>query len=569
MTEPVAATGYIGALRILLGALPERRRSQLWLLNLLALATAAADMALVASAMLFLAAVAGQPLPPLLAGLFGESGAGQAVELAAFAFAASAIAANGLRLLQLRFGEAYVAAVAHELTVEVQRRVLAQPYAYHAAHHSSELLASLETAGQLAFNVLRPWLQAVAAMATGVAILALLVGLDPLPALAAVVVLALFYFIVARLSARRLAANSTFLGQAYGERIRKVQEGLGAIRDLKIDHLERVQVEDFRAADARFARASASTIFIAGAPRFVIEAGAILLVAALAVLLARQGATNTLVLLGGIGIGGLRLLPLLQAAYRGWATMAASRAIIDQVTRLLRLPLPTEDEIQAEPLPFRQSIRLDSICFTYAAREAPALQDISFEMVRGERIALVGETGSGKSTLADIIMGLLEPNEGAVSVDGMAIGTDNVRAWQRNIAHVSQSVFLLDASIARNIAFSSAGDAVDMDRVQRAAKAAAIDDFIASLPESYETEVGEGGVRLSGGQRQRIAIARALYKDAPVLILDEATNALDEATEARVLANIFADKQRTILSLPIVRRPCGPAAEPSGLPAVG
>ena len=567
MTEPVAATGFIEALRILLGALPARRRTQLWLLNLLALATAAADMALVASAMLFLAAVADQPLPPLLAGLVGDPGATRAVELAAIAFAASAVAANGLRLLQLKFSETYVANVAHELTVEVQRRVLAQPYAYHAAHHSSELLASLETAGQLAFNVVRPWLQAFAAVATGLAILALLVSLDPLPALAAVCVLALFYLVVARLSARRLAANSALLGQAYGERIRKVQEGLGAIRDLKIDHLECVQVEEFRAADARYARASASTIFIAAAPRFVIEAGAILLVAVLAVLLGRQGASNTLVLLGGIGIGGLRLLPLLQSAYRGWATMAASRTIIGQVTRLLRLPMPAGDESEADPLPFRQSITLDAIGFTYATRDTPALQEISFVIGHGERIALVGETGSGKSTLADIVMGLLEPRQGAIAVDGVAVGSDNVRAWQRNIAHVSQGVFLLDASIARNIAFSSAGETVDLDRVRRAAKAAAIDEFVAGLPEGYETQIGEGGVRLSGGQRQRIAIARALYKDAPVLVLDEATNALDEATEARVLANIFADKQRTILVIahrPSALRVCGQSIRLAG-----
>lgn len=547
MPEPAAATGFVEALRTLLGALPARRRTQLWRLNLLTLANAAADMALVASAMLFLAAVSGQALPAPLAHLVGDFGAGGAVDFAAFAFAASALAANGLRLLQLKFSEAYVAGVAHELTVEVQRRVLAQPYAYHAGHHSSELLASLETAGQLAYNVIRPWLQAFAAVATGGAILALLVSLDPLPALAAVAALALFYLLVARLAARRLAANSEILGQAYGERIRKVQEGLGAIRDLKIDHLERAQVEDFRLADARYATASASTAFIAGAPRFIIEAGAILLVAGLAAVLARQDATNVLVLIGGIGVGGLRLLPLLQSAYRGWATMAASRAIIGQVTALLRLPIPAEDDLDADSLPFHQSIKLENVGFSYAGRKAPALQGIGFEIRRGERTAFAGETGSGKSTLADIVMGLLPPDQGTIAVDGIPIGPGNVRAWQRNLAHVSQHVFLLDASMARNIAFSSSGKPADMDRVRQAAEAAAIGEFIAALPDGFDTTVGEGGVRLSGGQRQRIAIARALYKDAPVLVLDEATNALDEDTEARVLANIFADRQRTVL----------------------
>lgn len=546
MAEEAAAAGLTGALRTLLAALPARRRRQLWLLNLLTLANAAADMAMVAAAMLFLAAVAGQALPAALAGWLPDVGPDQRIAQAALAFALAALGANLVRLLHLRLSEAYAAAVAHELTVEVQRRVLAQPYAFHARHRSSELLASLETAGALAFNLIRPLLQTFAAVATSAAILALLASLAPLPALAAVVILAVLYLAVARLAARRLAANSDEAAQAFGERIRKVQEGLGAIRDLKIDHLERAQLEDFRLADARYMRASASTAFIAAAPRYVIEVGAVLLVAAIALVMARRGDSDSLVLLGGIAVGGLRLLPLLQSAYRSWAYMTASRAIIGQVTAMLRLPVHDEED-QAEPLPFRQAMRLDRVSFSYEGRRQPALRDISLDIRSGERIAIAGATGSGKSTLADVLMGLLLPDEGTIAVDGHRLSAGNVRAWQRNIAHVSQSVFLLDDSIARNIAFSQAGEPVDLARVRRAAEAAGIADFIDSLPDGFATSAGERGIRLSGGQRQRIAIARALYKRASVLVLDEATNALDEDTEARVLANIFADPDLTIL----------------------
>jgi ATP-binding cassette, subfamily B, bacterial PglK len=168
-------------------------------------------------------------------------------------------------------------------------------------------------------------------------------------------------------------------------------------------------------------------------------------------------------------------------------------------------------------------------------------------MRRGQRIALVGETGSGKSTLADLLMGLLTPESGRILVDGHPLVPADIRSWQRNIAHVSQSIFLADASIARNIAFSVADELPDIARVRDAAAKAGISAFIESLPGGYETIVGERGARLSGGERQRLGIARALYKNAPLLVLDEATNALDEETEAKVLDRVFADKERTIV----------------------
>jgi len=551
LTEPGAAAVGIGQAAIrLLAALDGRRRRQLVLLTLLTVANAVADLAMVAAAMLFLTALAGQSgaaLPPVLSGWFSTVPPGSQVALGALAFAGSAVAANSLRLLYLRLSERFVANVTHELIIAVHARVFAQPYDYHVRHHSSELIGSLETVQVLAYILIHQWLQSVAALATGAAFAWLLIAIDPLPAVAAFTLLGLFYLLVARMASRRLKANSIVVGQAYGDRIRKVQESLGAIRDLKIDHSERAQLDDLRRVNARFAAASASTSFIAGAPRFVVEAGAVLLVAALATLLAARSDGSALVLVGGIALGGLRLLPLLQQAYRSWAMMAANRAIATQVVELLNLPLPAESEEKVAPLPFRTAISLDQVAYRYPERPDPAVENVTLVIERGSRVAFVGETGSGKSTLADIVMGLLAPQSGSVQVDRMILGHDNIRAWQRNIAHVSQSIFLADASIARNIAFSVPQARLDMARVRAAAARAGIADFIGSLPEGFETAVGERGVRLSGGQRQRIAIARALYKDAPVLVLDEATNALDEETEAKVLDSLFADRALTIL----------------------
>jgi ATP-binding cassette, subfamily B, bacterial PglK len=219
------------------------------------------------------------------------------------------------------------------------------------------------------------------------------------------------------------------------------------------------------------------------------------------------------------------------------------------VLDLLRLPVP--DELgaleQPGPLPFDWAIELDAVSFAYPGRSEPAVHNVSLTIERGAHLALAGKTGSGKSTLADLIMGLLQPQEGHIRVDCVPLLSANRRQWQANIAHVPQAIFLADASIARNIALSVHEDAVDLDRVRRAAELSLLSEFVASLPDGFETMVGERGVRLSGGQRQRLGIARALYKQAKLLVLDEATNALDEDTEARLLANLFADKSRTIL----------------------
>jgi ATP-binding cassette, subfamily B, bacterial PglK len=545
LAEARASAGMIRPLQTLLAAMSVPHRRRFWLLTLLTLVNAAADLALVAASIAFLAALSGgNSVPAALAGWLPD---GSAVGSAALLFAGSGLAANLLRLAHLRLSESLVAEVAHELTVEIQRRVFAQPYDYHVRHHSSDVLASLETGRLLASSIIHLWLQSVAALATGLALLLLLFRIDPMPAVAALALLALFYGAVATAAGKRLASNSALLGRAYGERIAKVQESLGAIRDLKIDHSEQAQLEDFRRADARFARASASTGFIGAAPRFVIEAGAVLLVALLAVWLTANGSGSALPLIGGMAVGGIRLLPLLQTAYRGWVTMAANRAIYGQVATMLSLPLPPARLPHVSPLRFDFAIRLEDVSFSYPERTEPVLRDVRMTIPKGARVALVGETGSGKSTLADIIIGLLRPQRGQVAIDGVPLDESNLPAWQRNIAHVSQSVFLADASIARNIAFSVADAPVDMERVRRVADAARLADFIDSLPDGFETEVGERGVRLSGGQRQRIAIARALYKAAPLLVLDEATNALDEGTEQQVLANIFADEARTVL----------------------
>jgi ATP-binding cassette subfamily B protein len=181
------------------------------------------------------------------------------------------------------------------------------------------------------------------------------------------------------------------------------------------------------------------------------------------------------------------------------------------------------------------SIRFESVCFRYSKEGPQVLQNLNLTIPKGARVGFVGSTGSGKSTTIDLLMGLLRPDSGRLLVDEQPVIGNRVQAWQRSIAHVPQSIFLADATLAENIAFGLPYKDIDMERVKRAARQAHIADFIENSPNGYAAFVGERGIRLSGGQRQRIGIARALYKQASVLVFDEATSALDNATEQSVM----------------------------------
>jgi ATP-binding cassette subfamily B protein len=245
---------------------------------------------------------------------------------------------------------------------------------------------------------------------------------------------------------------------------------------------------------------------------------------------------TALPVLGTLALGAQRLLPTLQQSYISWAGIVGSNASLTDVLAMLDQPLPPDALSPAPPpLPFRDAVRFIGVRFRYGSEGSWVLNGLDFTIRKGSRIGIVGTTGSGKSTALDLLMGLLTPTEGTILVDGQVITGTRVRAWQRTIAHVPQSIFLADTTLAENIAFGVPLEAIDLARVKQAACQAQVADFVESRAEGYGTLIGERGVRLSGGQRQRVGIARALYKEASVLVFDEATSALDNATERSVM----------------------------------
>jgi ATP-binding cassette subfamily B protein len=210
---------------------------------------------------------------------------------------------------------------------------------------------------------------------------------------------------------------------------------------------------------------------------------------------------------------------------------------------LLNQPLPEyarQPISNVKPLPFENEIALKDVSFRYDEQTSWVLRNLNLNIIKGSKIGIIGTTGCGKSTLLDVIMGLLDPTEGAIETDGQSINEGNLRGWQAHIAHVPQTIFLVDSSIEANIAFGVPKEKIDHYRIRMAARQAQIEGVIENLPDKYQTLVGERGARLSGGQRQRIGIARALYKKAKVIIFDEATSSLDMKTELAIVESIEA-----------------------------
>ena len=551
--------GLRSGLRELYGTLTPQRRRQFYFVLVLMFAGALAELATIGAVLPFLSLLADPGRIgriPALAAAFNAVGAvtnSERLLAATVLFILLAIIAALVRLQLTWSSQNFIFRLGHELAVNIQRRILFQPYTFHINQNTSTLVASLEKVGTLVYYVLLQLMQAAIAVIISIFIIAALIYVDPFTALVSAAAFGLIYLLVSTLMRRRLDRNSDVIGATWDERVKIVQESLGGIRDVIIDSSQPVYLEAFRKIDDRFSNAKTNTAFIGAAPRFIIESLGMSLIAILAIVMAaRQGGlAAALPILGALALGAQRLLPMLQQIYVSWSVAVGNQSLINQVLELVRLPVD-EETAQAEqvaPLPFRRHIRLENVSFAYPSRRVSAVDDISFEIGRGQRMALIGKTGSGKSTLADLLMGLLEPIDGRIVVDGVSLTRENRRNWQRSIAHVPQAIFLADASIARNIALGVPAERIDTERVIEAAKKAQLDEFVRSLPEGYDTFVGERGIRLSGGQRQRLGIARAIYKQAPVLVLDEATSALDDATESDVMRALdqLGEEGRTII----------------------
>jgi ABC-type bacteriocin/lantibiotic exporter with double-glycine peptidase domain len=437
---------------------------------------------------------------------------------------------------QLRF----IAMREYSLGLRLVEGYLYQPYSWFLNRHGSDLGKTiLSEVNQVINHALVPMINLVAQGAVAIALLILLIITDPLLALSSGTVLAIAYSVIFKLMSNFLAHIGGEAMRANQARFSAISEAFGATKELKVRGMENIHVHRFSVPAQIYASHQSSAQAIRQLPRFVMEAlafgGMILL---MLLLMRRDGGLSTaLPIITLYALASYRLMPALQQIYASLTLLRFAGPSLDALHNdLMSLKSTKNGSESITMIPIKQAITLDNIHYTYPNAAQAALKGISLTIPALYTVGLVGATGSGKTTLVDLMLGLLEAQQGSMKIDGKIIDKYYLRAWQLSIGYVPQQIYLADDTVAANIAFGTDPRDINQQAVERAAKIANLHDFVINkLPKGYQTTVGERGVRLSGGQRQRIGIARSLYHKPQVLILDEATSALDNLTEQAVM----------------------------------
>ena len=422
-------------------------------------------------------------------------------------------------------------------------RYLHQPYAWFLTRNSSDLGRNvLSEVSTVIDKAMIPLTTLVAQGAVACVLLLLLLLVDPFLALSVGVVLASVYGLIFKVMSKTLNRLGRDSLAANTKRFMAVSEAFGAAKEVKIGGLESAYIKRFDGPAELYAKHQSASLAIVSLPRFALEAIAFGGMMLIVLYLMLQGASfaDALPVISLYAFAGYRLVPAAQQIYGAISQLRIMGPVIDVLyTEMSVLKTSSVINAPSNPIILNQSIALNNIHYTYPNADHPALDGISITIPAQRVIGLVGSTGCGKTTTVDLILGLLEPQQGTLCVDGEVVNRTNIRGWQKSIGYVPQQIYLSDDTVTSNIAFGIDESDINQDAVVRAAKIANLHDFVINdLLNGYETKVGERGVRLSGGQRQRIGIARALYHNPQVLILDEATSALDNLTEFAVMEAI-------------------------------
>ncbi|WP_347454492.1 ABC transporter ATP-binding protein [Acinetobacter thermotolerans] len=430
----------------------------------------------------------------------------------------------------------------HYFATRLLQIYLQQNYEFFIQRNSSTLVKNiLSEIDQLILNMILPVLTLISYGVVLIAMISILLLYDPFMAIITALVIGLFYVSIYTLVRKKLTRIGQEFTQANQVRYQVCQEALIGIKDVMINNAKQGYIDQFEQSSRVFARHIATRDTLGQVPLNIIETVGYGCLIGLAMILVVSGkeVSHIFPVLGLYGFSAYRMLPAAQNIYRSISQIKFS----GQIFSVLQAEFSIENNkyLQCEhnqnlTLNFEHSICIENISFSYPNRlDQPVLKDMSFNIPKNSSIGIVGKSGSGKSTLMDIMLGLLTPQDGQILIDGVKLNDQNIAAWRNLVGYVPQNIYLVDKTIAENIAFGIPKENIDLDRVEYVAKLAQIDDFIKNqLTLGYFSIVGERGVMLSGGQKQRIGIARALYKKPQVIFMDEATSALDKDTEEAV-----------------------------------
>ena len=454
-------------------------------------------------------------------------------------FILASIGAGTMRIFVLWLNTKLSFSIGRDLGVEAFKVTLNQPYEVHISTNSSEVISSIVTKMYVTTAVLSMTLALITSAILTVSVVTVLLFIDPMIAIFSATAIGSSYLTISYFFRIKLSKNSKVIDYGTTRSLKILQEGLGGIRDVLLDGNQEIYEKNFYLSQYDLRGAQGSNAFLSGSPRFLMETIGMSLIALLAFISigGDSSETNFLPVLGAVALGAQKLLPAGQQIFASWSGIVGSKDSFISVLDILDQPYEKRVDKFIEPLEFKENIVFDSISFKYV-EDQKVLDGLSLTIKKGERLGIVGKTGSGKSTFTDIFMGLLKPYSGNMYIDGIPIDEENVDRLKALIAHVPQSIFLADLSIAENIAMGIDKSEINQDDLRKAADKASILDFINNCPEGFNTMVGEQGIKLSGGQRQRVGLARALYKKSEILVLDEATSSLDNQTEKAIMSSI-------------------------------
>jgi ABC-type multidrug transport system fused ATPase/permease subunit len=434
----------------------------------------------------------------------------------------------------------FLTKISARLSARMLEIYIRQPYSYHLRQNSSVLIRNTQDASMVVAGGIEPSLTVLSDGLIAVSLFVVLVVVEPLGTLSAIAIFLSATYLFQRFTNSRLQRWGKQRQQQKGKIIQTIQQSLGAVKDVQVLGREQMFIDVHREqqiVDTDLLRRINMTQAL---PRLWLEIIAMGSMASLVVIMLWVGnEVNAIVpVVGLFALSAFRVLPSVNKIVNGLQTLKVTRSTIETIHQDLGLAVPQSNGIDDVQFEF-SLLSTSNLNFRYEMTDEDVLKNVNISVQRGEAVGFVGQSGSGKSTLIDILLGLLDPKNGSVSINGLSIG-EVKRQWQHIVGYIPQTIFLMDDSLRRNIAIGIADSEIDEVAIHDALKSAQLEDFVASLPEGLDTVVGERGVRLSGGQRQRIGIARALYHRPSVLVLDEATSSLDTETEKGVMQAVQA-----------------------------
>tara|TARA_B100000886_G_scaffold297685_1_gene225460 strand:+ start:2009 stop:3751 length:1743 start_codon:yes stop_codon:yes gene_type:complete len=436
------------------------------------------------------------------------------------------------------FQSNFVYSLQQNISTRLYKAYIDQPYSFHLRKNSGDIISNTITESmQFALGYASPLTMILTDIFIVSGIFMLLVIIEPIGAFSVSFIFITGSLLLYSFSKRRSELWGQKRQDHEAKRIRTAQQGIGGIKDIKVYGLEKFFSEEYSKNTLISLNSGRKQTILQGLPKIYFEMLTVLSLSGLIFffVLLSSSSTELVTILGIYAMAAFKLLPSISRLTSNFQALKFGVPVIKIIENELNLESKQKYKIGKEKIIFKKDIILKSIFYSYKGSKYEAIKNINISIQEGKSIGFVGESGAGKSTLIDLILGLLIPSKGSILIDGKKLDINNLKSWQQNIGYVSQSAYLLDDSLKKNIAFGLPEDEIDEMKIKKAVSLSQLNDLVSSLPNGLESFIGESGVRISGGQRQRISIARALYNDPSILILDEATSSLDHETEKEVM----------------------------------